>query len=184
MTTRTCVINECKRTHYARGWCVTHYRRWQRHGDARADSAVVKRSRDGEGYPVVMRRLRRERGSATARACADCGGAAACWSYDGHDPDARVHPQRGLEYSLDITRYRPRCRFCHRRAIAARHRTAASLELTGQRAFDVERAATLYRAGASCHGIGSLMGLSADATRRALRAHGVQMRPSGRRKTH
>lgn len=28
---RICVINNCDRTHYARGWCSKHYNHWRRH---------------------------------------------------------------------------------------------------------------------------------------------------------
>ena len=28
-----CSIGGCEKRHYARGWCRSHYRRWQRHGD-------------------------------------------------------------------------------------------------------------------------------------------------------
>ena len=31
---KTCDIEDCESEHYARGWCRSHYRRWQRHGDA------------------------------------------------------------------------------------------------------------------------------------------------------
>lgn len=30
---RTCAIDGCLGRHYARGWCQSHYGRWQRHGD-------------------------------------------------------------------------------------------------------------------------------------------------------
>lgn len=29
----TCAVSECDRPVKARGWCVRHYHRWQRHGD-------------------------------------------------------------------------------------------------------------------------------------------------------
>lgn len=33
MNKRTCNIDGCDRTLYARGWCYMHYTRWRRHGD-------------------------------------------------------------------------------------------------------------------------------------------------------
>ena len=33
MTERTCSIDDCDRSHYARTWCKPHYRRWLSHGD-------------------------------------------------------------------------------------------------------------------------------------------------------
>lgn len=30
---RVCTITECQKGPHAHGWCQTHYRRWQRHGD-------------------------------------------------------------------------------------------------------------------------------------------------------
>ena len=44
MVPKTCSIPECEKTlgsHGARGWCGTHYRRWQRHGSANATSRIV-----------------------------------------------------------------------------------------------------------------------------------------------
>jgi hypothetical protein len=46
---------------------------------------------------------------------------------------------------------------------------------------DVERAARLYRDGASARGIARLLGTSRTAVYTALRAHGVVMRPRGTR---
>jgi 5-methylcytosine-specific restriction endonuclease McrA len=33
MSKRICSIADCERVHYARSWCMMHYRRWQTHGD-------------------------------------------------------------------------------------------------------------------------------------------------------
>jgi hypothetical protein len=46
--------------------------------------------------------------------------------------------------------------------------------------LDVERAAQLYRAGASARGIGAVLHTSPATVLRALRAHGVTIRPTGR----
>jgi HNH endonuclease len=62
-------------------------------------------------YGGLHKRLRKERGSADARECVDCGDQAAQWSYDHSDPNEK----RGSvgPYSLDMDRYQPRCRRCH-----------------------------------------------------------------------
>lgn len=33
MDTNTCLIPDCGRPAWTRGWCMTHYQRWQKHGD-------------------------------------------------------------------------------------------------------------------------------------------------------
>jgi len=96
------------------------------------------------------------------------------WCYDGADPAERVDP-RGRRYSLDPDRYRPSCRFCLRRAAADRR--AAFPRPRRRPRLDVERAARLYQAGASSRGLAALMGVSRDTVLRALRAHGVAIRP-------
>lgn len=173
--TTGCGIPDCAGRRYARGWCITHYRRWQRHGDPNAGGPVRRRTTDGTSYSASRARLRADRGPVATRVCAECGAVAACWSYDGADPQERVHPVTGRRYSLDLDRYRPRCRFCHRRAVVDR----GAVLPTGVRAvagLDVERAALLYRRGASSPGIAALMGVSPDAVRRALREHGIELR--------
>ncbi|MEP9384531.1 hypothetical protein [Nocardioides sp. KR10-350] len=69
---------------------------------------------DPESYAAVHSRLQRRRGSAWGWACVDCGEHAEEWSYDGGDPDERVDA-KGRRYSLDLSRYVPRCVPCHRR---------------------------------------------------------------------
>lgn len=33
MNKRTCIIGDCERAHNARGWCLAHYKKWQKYGD-------------------------------------------------------------------------------------------------------------------------------------------------------
>ena len=33
----TCKEDNCSRPHHGKGWCMTHYRRFLRHGDATFD---------------------------------------------------------------------------------------------------------------------------------------------------
>jgi hypothetical protein len=167
MTARLCEVEGCNRPHQSRGWCNTHYRRWQRHGAPNAEAPIeAKITGEEPSYWSAHRRVNAELGPATEHACTECGAPAVCWSYDRSDPDERVGPGRGYRYSLDPYRYRPRCRSCHRRATSA--------------VVDADRAARLYLAGASVPGIASLLGFSASAVYRALRAHGVPIRPRTR----
>lgn len=134
------------------------------------------RVRGGVTYWAARRAVLAARGPAAEQRCGGCGGAAAVWSYDGSDPDELHGAERARRYSLDPARYRALCRSCHRRT--ARGSSRAPL-MSGP---DVERAVRLYRAGASARGIGRLFGVSRTAVLRALRAHGVALRPSGHRR--
>lgn len=40
---RTCSVDGCDRRHLARGWCHTHYKRWQTTGDAQPDMPIIGR---------------------------------------------------------------------------------------------------------------------------------------------
>jgi|GEM_PF-2694155 len=174
---RGCAVPACDRPHQARGYCRAHYRRWQRHGDPRAEVPISTEV----GYRAAHERLRAARGAAAGQECAECGGQAVVWSYDGADPDERTEPARGRRYSLHPVRYRPRCRFCHRRAVVDRGAVlpAARGGLAAPD-LDVERAGRLYRSGATARGIGALLRVSPHAVLRALRAHGVPIRPARR----
>lgn len=170
---RSCEVAGCGRRHFGRGYCRTHHERWRQHGDPQADVPIPIRQRGGASYWSVGQRLRAERGPASRRRCAGCAAPAACWSYDGTDPDERSNPAKGYRYSLDLDRYQPRCRPCARLA----RRPAETV------AVDVERAARLYRAGASVGGIAALLGVSRTAVHTALRGHGVPLRRPGPRIT-
>ncbi len=173
MTSRPdCTLAGCGRPHYARGYCRAHHARWRRHGDPLAAVPIGAGRATGKSHRSACRRVRAERGPATGRCCAECGALAVVWSYDGTDPDERADPH-GRRYSLDPGRYRSRCRSCQRRATGGRGaRVGAGL--------DVERAARLYRAGATARGIGALLRQSPGAVLGALRAHGVAIRPAAR----
>lgn len=132
----------------------------------RADTEVRDPAQVVPGYSAMRHRLVAGRGPAAAQPCAGCDRRAQVWSYDGAAPDERTDRTRGHRYSLDPARYRPLCRSCHRRATAR----GASGPL------DVERAAWLYRAGASSRGIAAVLDASPSAVLRALRAHGVPIR--------
>lgn len=71
-------------------------------------------------YNTMHHRLRRRRGPARSHACTDCGGPAVSWSYDHTDPDelseeyvTKAGSHLVLHYSLDESRYAPRCVSCH-----------------------------------------------------------------------
>lgn len=165
----SCTLTGCGRPHYARGYCRAHHARWRRHGDPRAGVPI---GAAGASHRSARRRIRTQRGPATDQSCA-CGAPAVGWFYDGTDPDERTD-SRGHRYSLDPSRYRPLCRSCRPRAASRRKARA------GMAAVDVERAARLYRGGATARGIGALLQHSPTTVLAALRAHGVPIRAPAR----
>src|SRR5688572_27399964 len=68
MSTGTCSVDGCERGgRLVRGWCLTHYQRWQRHGTT--DSLTPTR-----GLPLAERFWRK----------VDRGGAGECWEWTGY----------------------------------------------------------------------------------------------------
>lgn len=47
---RICDAEGCTNKHYARGYCIAHYCRWQRYGDPRADQPIQDRVNKGHTY--------------------------------------------------------------------------------------------------------------------------------------
>lgn len=175
----TCTVPGCGRPLAARGWCLTHYRRWRRDGDPRPATPIRARVAVAEvTYRAALQRVRARRGPASALPCEGCRGPAVAWLYDGTDPHERTDAA-GRRFSLDPDRYRPCCRFCHRRAVVDRQSELPTGAVPVPR-FDVERAARLYLAGASSAGIGALLRVSPAAVVTALRHHGIAIRTPGR----
>ena len=91
------------------GLCEKHYYRIRRHGDA---AVVIDTRLPDVRYRAAHWRTQVDRGAATGYPCTDCGRQAEHWSYDHTDPDERTS-DTGQAYSLDVSRYEPRCRPCH-----------------------------------------------------------------------
>lgn len=100
-----------------------HYTRWVRHGDplTKLKTGIPSGALSGPDhfnwratitYSGMHGRLRRTRGPADLKLCADCGATASDWSYIGGDPDELVN-DFGFPFSLDPQRYVPRCKPCH-----------------------------------------------------------------------
>lgn len=77
----TCVIGGCEQPHRARGWCTTHYARWQRTGDPLGHRAIGGNvcevdgcdQATGSNAMCIMHLKRYNRTGTTARLCNQCG---------------------------------------------------------------------------------------------------------------
>lgn len=123
MSDRTCSIEGCEKKHLARGWCGTHYKRWQTHGDPGvvlagggrppAGSESPHWVGDDASYWTVHGRLRVVRGHASAHRCVQCGDQGKEWAYTHSDPDVR-YSHLGAPYSTNLDLYAPMCVPCHK----------------------------------------------------------------------
>lgn len=131
-----CSITGCGREQHARTLCDMHSRRVKNTGDPHNRGSRGGRPLKGAHptWAAIHKRLYRQRGSARAYACIDCGKNAREWSYDGQDPNELIgnsHQWR-LAYSLDLSHYFPRCSSCHRlfdKRLADRPGPPAGLQL-------------------------------------------------------
>jgi len=86
-----------------------------KYGDPLAYFGKSGRKRLAEpGYDAVHKRLARERGSASAFQCVDCGTQAQEWSYRGGSLDELICAKTGCAYSVRVEDYDARCKRCHR----------------------------------------------------------------------
>lgn len=115
---RICVIEDCDRKHYARGWCHKHYAQWWAVGDPNptrpwhpTGSEHSNWAGDDATYSAVHWRLKTWRGPPSAQHCV-CGSRAKQWAYTHSDPDER-HDDLGRPYSTNLTLYVPMCVPCH-----------------------------------------------------------------------
>ena len=44
MSNRTCIIDGCERNHNAHGWCMAHYKKWQKYGDPLGEAGPRERN--------------------------------------------------------------------------------------------------------------------------------------------
>lgn len=66
-------------------------------------------------YETQHSRIRRRRDLATKHLCHGCGTESAEeWAYDQTDSDERYDAVSGNRFSMDVDRYHPMCRLCHR----------------------------------------------------------------------
>lgn len=111
----TCRASGCAADSYAKSYCRKHYIRFARHGDPMTrltlEASLVPT------YKHVHRKLTQIKGKAANNSCTDCDGIALDWSYVGGDPHELTSDRgqsAGFKYSLDASRYVPRCRSCHK----------------------------------------------------------------------
>lgn len=114
-----CQFDECDTKARAHAYCSKHLARWLKHGDPSIVLPITGRPTIGTnpGWSAIHKRLSRTRGSAKRQTCVDCAEPAAEWSYDGTDPDplfGLAGNKTPMPYSLDLSRYVPRCVPCHR----------------------------------------------------------------------
>jgi hypothetical protein len=113
---RKCEFEACGKPLRAKGYCKGHYMQLRRG----AELAPLKAYTPRTGVPncrAAHYRLVRVLGAASEHQCVDgCGSVARDWSLDSHSDPSNLHgTNHGMArtYSLDPTRYAPRCRKCH-----------------------------------------------------------------------
>lgn len=82
------------------------------------DDKALHRRQEHAGYVAAHQRVRQDRGRAATHSCVDCDGGAQHWSYDHSDPGELLDDSVNagpLPYSLDTSRYQPRCIPCHKK---------------------------------------------------------------------
>lgn len=116
---KTCAVEDCGLRQHAHGYCPSHLYHVNYYGDPLAVGPGKSSGRNRMAVPSyagMHKRLFYDKGRASAHSCVDCGGRAQEWSYDGGCPN-ELHEtleKLPIAYSLDQSRYSPRCKKCHR----------------------------------------------------------------------
>jgi len=118
-TKTPCIVESCELNQHAKGYCSAHLYRFQKYGNPLVDGpgrGVGRKRMAQPSYTGIHKRLFYDKGKASAHACADCGGPAKEWSYDGGCPNEiyETLAKQPIAYSVDQSRYSPRCLSCHR----------------------------------------------------------------------
>lgn len=115
-----CTVAGCGSPREGRGLCNKHYLRARKHGDplhVTPRSVSHAKFTDAPTYGGMHHRVRKLWGSPSEYRC-QCGEWAAEWAYDHTDPrEVAGERKRGFPalYSLDVNRYMPMCKPCHRK---------------------------------------------------------------------
>lgn len=109
-TRKTCEVLGCDHPAVSAGLCNGHRQRLSTTQGLRPEVPLGHRS--PPSYYAMHERLRRQLGSASRHDCADCGGQAAEWAYDGLDEHEQVRDRR--RFSSNTAHYMPMCVPCHR----------------------------------------------------------------------
>lgn len=111
---KPCTIEGCHEAHHARGWCRTHYRRWQRHGDPERHEEHDNGCGTYAGY---MRH--HKAGETTCRPCRD--------AMNAYNRARRANmPKRPKPLARNVPAGTPRCEGCTR-PMVGRSTTKANL---------------------------------------------------------
>lgn len=144
-TRKPCSMPDCdKLADGGRGYCSKHYQRVRTHGDPTCAPPRVSGPAHPSWLPDVAvtytaahKRVTNARGRAVDHKCAGCPAQAEHWSYD-HSDLNESFDDRGIAFSVDVSRYRPLCVPCHKkfdmsrfpsRGMTAEQRRARRLEL-------------------------------------------------------
>lgn len=114
-----CLVSGCERKYHAGGYCRSHYYHFTKYGDPTVVGPGKSSGRprmEAPTYDGMHKRIFYDRGRASAFRCVDCENRAEEWSYNGGCPNEHAEEVRGLimTYSVDQSRYSPRCIKCHR----------------------------------------------------------------------
>lgn len=115
----TCSVGDCTMDSYAwDGLCRKHHLRSKNRSDVNFEyrgKANHCWTGDDVTYRGIHQRVRKQKGSAAAYPCIDCGGQARHWSYNHLHPEQRTDPITGAPYAADEANYEPRCAGCHKK---------------------------------------------------------------------